>query len=114
MLGNDRLGLGDSVRGTDDRLWHGRDLPGASTNVRSSGWTGLNERFAFGPQLTHSYRSVWSGPHTCANSGSHRALVGVDDLTSSGKPNALKFLHVGDGAFQVIDAQRLARDHGMQ
>src|ERR1700693_5063091 len=45
---------------------------------------------------------------------SHRALVGVDDLASGGKPHALMLFHMGDGSLQVFDAQRLARDHGMQ
>src|SRR5262249_42021676 len=45
---------------------------------------------------------------------SHRALVGVDDLTSGGEPHALALLHVSDGALQVFDAQGLADDHRMQ
>src|SRR5262249_21875586 len=45
---------------------------------------------------------------------SHRALVGVDDLTSGGEPHPLALLHVSDGALQVFDAKGLAGDHRMQ
>src|SRR5262249_4900302 len=45
---------------------------------------------------------------------SHRALVGVDDLTPGGEPHALALLHVSDCALQVFDAQGLADDHRMQ
>src|SRR5205807_1472487 len=45
---------------------------------------------------------------------SHRTLIGVDDLASGGEPYALPLLHVGDGALQVLDTQRLAGDHRMQ
>jgi hypothetical protein len=40
-------------------------------------------------------------------------LVGVDDLTARGKPNAVMFFDVGDGALQIFNAQRLADDHRM-
>ena len=42
------------------------------------------------------------------------ALVGVDDLTAGGKPDAVVLLDVGEGALQIFDAQRLADDHRMQ
>src|SRR5215471_9844944 len=45
---------------------------------------------------------------------SHRALIGVDDLASGGEPDAWSLLHVGDGAFQVFDAQWLTADHWVQ
>jgi hypothetical protein len=35
-------------------------------------------------------------------------LVGVDDLTAGGKPNAIMLFDVGDGALQIFNAQRLA------
>src|SRR4029450_5441254 len=45
---------------------------------------------------------------------SRRGLIGVNDLAAGGKPHALAFLHVGDGALEIFDAQRLAGDHRMQ
>src|SRR5215831_16631203 len=45
---------------------------------------------------------------------SHRALIGVDDFASGGEADAWSLLHVGDGALEVFDAQRLAADHGVQ
>src|SRR5215831_19664943 len=45
---------------------------------------------------------------------SHRALIGVDDLTSGGEPDAWSLLHVGDSALKVFDAQGLTADHGVQ
>src|SRR5262249_46968571 len=45
---------------------------------------------------------------------SYRTLVGVDNLASGCEPYALPLFHVGDGAFQVLDAQRLPDDHRMQ
>jgi hypothetical protein len=38
-----------------------------------------------------------------------RALVRVDDLASSGKPDTLMFFYVGDSLLQILDAQRLGR-----
>src|SRR5437763_16994781 len=43
-----------------------------------------------------------------------RPLVSVDDLAASGKPDALVFFDLGQGALQILDAQRLAGDHRMQ
>src|SRR5215467_9818483 len=64
-----------------------------------------------------------SGPAACSSSlpwkacapiSSRHSLIGVDDLAAGGKPHALVLLHVGDGALQIFDAQRLAGDHRMQ
>src|SRR3989442_6717828 len=43
-----------------------------------------------------------------------RALVGVDDLAAGGKPDALLLFDFGEGAMEIVDAQRLPDDHGME
>ena len=40
-------------------------------------------------------------------------LVSLDDLASGGEPHAMMLFHMGDGALQVFDPQRLARNHRM-
>src|SRR5262249_403062 len=57
-------------------------------------------------------RSVGSDPYTSTPTSSH-ILVCVDDLAPGRKPYALMLLHMRDGALEIFDPQRLARDHGM-
>src|SRR5215510_11225737 len=59
-------------------------------------------------------RARWQRSRLLRCRTSHRALVGVDDLTPGGEPHALALLHVSDCALQVFDAQGLADDHRMQ
>ena len=41
-------------------------------------------------------------------------LIGVDDLTAGGKPDALMLFHLSESALQIFDPQRLAYDHRME
>src|SRR6266849_2167491 len=45
---------------------------------------------------------------------SSHILIGVDDFAPGCEPHALMLLHVRNGALEMFDPQRLARDHGMQ
>src|SRR3954451_19952655 len=53
------------------------------------------------------------GPNKSTEPSGH-GLIGVYDLAAGRKPHPLVLLHVGYGALQISDAQRLTGDHGMQ
>src|SRR6266481_4750126 len=62
----------------------------------------------------HSCRWVSLSLHSSYFTASSHVLIGVDDFAPGSKPYALMLLHVRDGALEILDPQRLARDHGMQ
>src|SRR5262249_9162444 len=77
----------------------------------SSGWPCL---LLFQPELCLSFAPSAKAQRSEPRESSHRALIGVDDLASGGKPDAWSLLHVGDGTLKVFDAQGLTADHGVQ
>src|SRR6266849_6762947 len=62
----------------------------------------------------HSCRWVSLSLHSSYFTASSHILIGIDDFAPGCEPYALMLLHVREGALEIFDPQRLARDHGMQ
>src|SRR5205085_12065831 len=73
----------------------------------------LNSRDT-GAKVSARRRSAPRTSSSCSLRRRNRALVGVDDLAAGGEPDALVLLHLGKRALEILDAQRLPDDHGME